>query len=128
MEPERGKTLRLHGILDDEKCDSVRGELAPALAAGLRHLVLDLAGVPTLSPSGVAMLRGLDRHLHRLQGGLVLLHPTPEVLATLRIHDLQHLLEVRDLEPPVIRARQPAAEPRPRPGQVAGVIPLVRRA
>ena len=127
MEPQQGLTLRLHGPLDDEECSSVRRMLAPAIGGGLRHLVLDLAEVPALTPAGVSLLRSLDRHLHRLQGGLVVLHPTADVLRTLRIHDLQHLLEVRDLERPPVPSARPAAK-KPEPEKVAGVIPLVRRA
>lgn len=123
MEPEQGTVLRLHGELDDEACARVRRELAPQLAAGLRHVLLDLSHVTDLSPQAVEMLRSMDQHLRRQQGGLLLVHASGPVRRTLRINDLEQLLQVRDLEPPVAR---PVRTPRPKP-DVAGVIPLRAR-
>jgi anti-anti-sigma factor len=117
MESEQGTALRLHGELDDDACVAIRRRLAPLLSAGLRHLVLDLSEVTALPQPGVQLLRSLDTHL-----GLVLLHPSEEVLSTLRIYELGHLLEVRDVDPPV---PMPVAPPKP-PERLAELLPLVR--
>jgi len=117
VEPEQGAVLRLHGELDDEACSAVRRQLAPRLAAGLRHVLLDLSHVTAVLPTAVAMLRALDGHLRRQQGGLLLVHARPAVRRVLRVHDLEHLLEVRDLEPPLVV---------PRPLVDDGVVPLHR--
>ena len=126
MEPQQGTVLRLHGELDEERCAAVRAELAPKLAEGLRHLVLDLSDVTGIAVPGLRMLRSLDRHLRAQQGGLVVLRPSEDVRATLRVYDLEHLLEVRDAPPG--RQRPAATRPERVPDRMAGVVPLVRRA
>jgi anti-anti-sigma regulatory factor len=118
MESEQGTALRLHGELDDEACAAIRRTLAPLLSAGLRHLVLDLSEVTALPQPAVELLRSLDAHL----GGLILLHPSEEVLSRLRTYDLAHLLEVREVDPPLPR---PVAPPKP-PERLAELLPLVR--
>jgi anti-sigma B factor antagonist len=124
MEPKQGTVLRLQGELDEDGCAEVRRQLAPAVTHGLRHLVIDLSEVSEVSLAGVQMLRSLDRHLRGQQGGLLLLHASDEVRRTLRVNELEGLLEVRDLEAPKVR-RTPA---RKHHEELAGVIPLVRRA
>lgn len=118
MEPEQGAVLRLQGELDDEACAAVRRQLAPRLGEGVRHVLLDLAHVSTLTPAAVGMLRALSEHLRRRDGGLLLVHAPAAVRRALRVNDLEHLIEVRDLEPPVLPTRE--APP------AAGVIPLRR--
>lgn len=116
MYPQQGTLLRLHGELDDDGCAAVRRQLASALAQGVRHVLLDLADVSELSLAGVRMLRCLDQHLRRRQGGLLLLKPTDAVRSTLMINELDSLLAVRDLAP----ARVPQ-------DGLGNVLPLVRR-
>ena len=123
MEPEQGAALRLHGTIDDEACAAIRRELAPRLAAGVRHVVLDLHDVEELLQPGVLLLRSLDAHLRRLRGGLVCVHPSPAILSTLKVHELTHLLLLRDLEP---MATPPPARTAPQP--LPNLVPLVRRA
>ena len=97
MNPEQGLVLRLQGTLDDEACSSVRRELAPLLAAGTQHVVLDLGDVTGLGPPAVRMLRSLDRHL---AGGLLVVRATPHTASQLRVHELAHLLKLQDLKHP----------------------------
>ena len=125
MEPEQGTVLRMHGEVDDEACAAVRRELAPLLADGLRHLVLDLSEVTALQPVAVALLGSLDRHLRRQQGGLLLVHAPAAVQRTLAINDLDGLLSVRDLPPAVPRPPRAADPQRP---PLPDVIPLHGRA
>ncbi len=123
MGSEQGTALRLQGTIDSEACSAVRRELAPRLAEGIRHVVLDLGDVTELQTPGVLMLRSLDAHLRRLQGGLVVVHPSPHVASTLRVHELDHLQRVRDLE------RQASPPPRrAEPETLSNLVPLVRRA
>ena len=124
MYPKQGTVLRLHGELDEDGCAAVRRKLAPPVAAGMRHLVLDLSEVTGLPRAGVQMLRSLDRHLRSRQGGLVLVGPSDSVRRALCVNELENLLEVRDLDAPKVR-RVPADLPEE---ELAGVIPLVRRA
>ena len=120
---EQGTFLRLQGTIDSEACSAVRRELAPRLAAGARHVVLDLTAVTDLQTPGVLMLRSLDAHLRRLRGGLVVVHASPHVASTLRVHELDHLQRVRDLEQ--------TASPLPartEPETLPNLVPMVRRA
>lgn len=123
MEPEQGEVLRLHGELDDEACAALRRLLAPRLGEGVRHVLLDLTHVSALTPAAVGMLRALSEHLRRRAGGLLLVHAQPAVRRSLRVNDLEHLLQVRDLDHATPAA--PARKPRV-PAPVAGVIPIRR--
>ncbi|MCU1600584.1 MAG: hypothetical protein JWO22_1293 [Frankiales bacterium] len=123
MSSEQGTALRLQGIIDSEACSAVRRELAPRLAAGVRHVVLDLSDVTEVHTPGVLMMRSLDAHLRRLRGGLVITHASPYVASTLRVHELDHLQRMRDLEQ---RATPPPA--RTEPETLPNLLPLVRRA
>jgi anti-anti-sigma factor len=131
MELQRGTALRLHGELDDEACASVRRRLAPLLARGLRHLVVDLSGVHALTSDGVRLFTGLDQHLRRQGGGLVLIHANPMVERSVRVHELGDLLDIRDrrhAERPstTVDLRDPADSGED-VGRLAGVVPLTRR-
>ena len=123
MSSEQGTSLRLQGIIDSEACSAVRRELAPRLAEGVRHVVLDLKDVDELRTPGVLLLRSLDAHLRRLRGGLVVTHAPPAVASTLRVHELGHLQRVRDLEQ---KASPPPA--RTEPETLTNLVRLVRRA
>jgi anti-anti-sigma factor len=125
MRPEQGTVLRLQGELDEDGCAAVRRQLAPKLASGLRHVVLDLTEVTDIGKDGLQMLRSLDRFLRRQRGSLLVLQPSAEVRASLRVNELEHLLQVRDLEVARPRSSQPAPTTT---GHRAGVVPLVRRA
>jgi anti-anti-sigma factor len=125
MRPEQGTVLRLQGELDEDGCAAVRRQLAPTLASGERHVVLELTEVTDIGKDGLQMLRSLDRFLRRQQGGLLVLHPSAEVRATLRVYELEHLFQVRDIEVARPRPSQPAPAAA---GHRAGVVPLVRRA
>lgn len=122
MDPQQGTTLRLHGTLDDESCVALRRDLARRLAAGARHVVLDLASVDAIGAAGIRMLDSLDRHLRAQQGALLLVNPTRAVATTLKIYELDSLMQIRDLEParpvPVRKPAEPALN----------VVPLARRA
>ena len=123
MTTQQDTVLRLHGELDDDGCDAVRRMLAPWVAKGLQHLVLDLSAVTAVPLPGVRLLRSLDRHLRAQQGGLVVTHPSEAARTALRVNELEHLLEIRDLEP--FPRRVPPRKPQE---GLAGVVPLVRRA
>jgi anti-anti-sigma factor len=123
VEPEQGAVLGLQGELDDEACAALRRQLAPRLGEGARHVLLDLAHVSALTPSAVGMLRALSEHLRRRAGGLLLVHAQPSVRRSLRVNDLEHLLQVRDLDP--LAPAPPALKPRI-PASTDGVIPIRR--
>ena len=123
MTTQQDTVLRLHGELDDEGCDAVRRMLAPMVTKGLRHLVLDLSAVTAVPLPGVRLLRSLDRHLRGQQGGLVVTNASETARTALRRNELDHLLELRDLEP----VARPVPPRKPKEG-LAGVVPLIRRA
>lgn len=122
MEPEQGVALRLQGTVDDEACLSVRRELAPRLAAGARHVVLDLGDVTHLAPPAIRMLRSLDQHL---AGGLLLVRANEHATSQLRVHELDHLLQLQDLKHQEAPAAGPVNRKEP---DLTNIVPLVRRA
>ncbi len=91
--------LRLAGPLDADTCGHLRYQLAAAFAAGVTSVVVDMSEVSSIDVAGLGVLTGAAKHLQRREGELVLAHPSPEVLTTVRIYDVERLLAVRPSTP-----------------------------
>jgi anti-anti-sigma factor len=75
--------------------------------AGYRHLVTDLRGVTQIDSAGIrALVRGLTS-AQRLQGSFKLVAPSPEVLAVLRVAQLDTVFPVFDRLEPAMATRWP---------------------
>jgi anti-anti-sigma factor len=75
--------------------------------AGYRHLVTDLRGVTQIDSAGIrALVRGLTS-AQRLQGSFKLVAPSPEVLAVLRVAQLDAVFSVYDRLEPALAKRWP---------------------
>jgi anti-anti-sigma factor len=110
--------LRPVGPLDADTCGQLRYQLAAAFAADVTSVVVDLSEVPSLDVVGLGVLTGAAKHLNRRDGQLLLAHPSAEVLTTLRINDVERLLEVGPSTPQ--SASAPSREPRRRLRSVPG--------
>ena len=54
-----------------------------AIDGGVRQVVLDISGLSYISSAGIGAMMGLTRKLSQGGGDMVLLSPTPKVLAIL---------------------------------------------
>jgi anti-anti-sigma factor len=75
--------------------------------AGYRHLVTDLRGVTLIDSAGIrALVRGLTS-AQRLHGSFKLVAPSPEVLAVLRVAQLDTVFAIFDRLEPALAKRWP---------------------
>ena len=58
-----------------------RSRLAGMVAAGIRHLTLDLAGVRAIDSVGIGLLVSVHNSLRRAGGELKLIHVSKDILA-----------------------------------------------
>ncbi|GLW55126.1 STAS domain-containing protein [Kitasatospora phosalacinea] len=70
-------TVALHGSLAPRDVAVVRDRLLRLVAAGCRHLVLDLSGLERCDAAGFAVLIATRRHLASRGGELRLVLPAP---------------------------------------------------
>jgi anti-anti-sigma factor len=91
--------LRPTGPLDVESCGSLRHQLAAAFAAGVTRVVVDLRDTDLVDLTGLGVLAGAARYLAKQGGALVVTHASPAVLSTMRVNDLDALLEVSSSPP-----------------------------
>lgn len=86
--------LRPEGRIEADTCSDLRHQLGAAFAVGVRSVVVDLRDVTSLDPTGLGVLAGASKHLRKRGGALVVTHPCPAVLKTLRINAMTDLLEI----------------------------------
>jgi anti-anti-sigma factor len=80
--PVPGQVLALTGRLDVASAADVRLALADAVDAGAGDLVLDLAGLEALDPTGLGVLVGAHRRAGR-NGRTLVLRDTPPMVGRL---------------------------------------------
>ena len=93
---EAGPVLTLSGEADLTTVAELTDALSAQLAAGARHLTVDL---PRLRFADSAVIRELvlaDRRLKDRGGGLALAHPQPVVARALSLLGVNRTIEVRD--------------------------------
>ena len=91
--PAPGQLLVLAGRLDVAAAADVRLALADAVAAGDGDLVLDLAGVEAVDPTGLGVLVGAHRRAGRFGRTLVLRDVSPAAARLLRLTRLDRVLQ-----------------------------------
>lgn len=90
--PAPGQLLVLEGRLDVVAAADVRLALADAVAEGSGDLVLDLAGVQAVDPTGLGVLVGAHRRAGRSGRTLVLRDVSPAAARLLRRTRLDRVL------------------------------------
>lgn len=90
--PAPGQLLVLQGRLDVTAAADVRLALDEAVAAGSGDLVLDLAGVEAVDPTGLGVLVGAHRKAGRSGRTLVLRDVSPAAARLLRRTRLDRVL------------------------------------
>ena len=90
--------LRLAGELDLATADQLREQVAALLGkhAGLRHLVVDVAGLEFLDVTGLGALLESRRKLLRTGATMCLRRPRPMVTRMLDLLELEDALHVED--------------------------------
>lgn len=91
--------MRPTGPLTEDTCHTLRQQLATAFAAGARSIAVDLSAVTKVDTAGLQVLAGAARHLKRRQGLLVVTRAPEHVLAMLRVHELNELLDPPETAP-----------------------------
>lgn len=95
--PDQGVlTLHLQGRLDSDSADSADETLSGSLAADVKTLVLDLAGLDYMSSAGIRSLFTARMMMEQRGGRLVLLSPQAavrKVLDMVRIVEAANILD-----------------------------------
>lgn len=73
----------LRGYIDAHTVIEFEKAVNAAVDGGVRQVVLDISGLSYISSAGIGAMMGLTRKLSQGGGDLVLLNPTPKVLAIL---------------------------------------------
>jgi anti-sigma B factor antagonist len=86
--------IELAGELDLYTAAGLRGELARCLAAGRRHLVIDMLRVRFTDSSGLGVLVGGLKRVLDEEGSLVLVIDEPSILRTFQITGLDKVFTI----------------------------------
>ena len=90
-------------ILDEEGDNLLRQQVAAAVVAGERNILLDLRGVRQMDSSGVGTLMAVYLHVLKRGGRLKLLRPSERVHRVLRMTHLDTAFEIFEDEPAAVR-------------------------
>ncbi len=92
-----GRSARLAtvGDLDLDSAPKLLTEVAGQLEAGVRELVIDLAGLVFIDSSGLGTLVGCWRRAQQAGATLIVANPGPDVSMTLEITGLDQILPIR---------------------------------
>ena len=86
--------MHLVGELDVASSPVVRRAVDDLMAAGTRHLVVDLARVDFVDSTGLALLIAIDARLDIAGGSLALSHPNARIRQLIRVAGLDGRLDV----------------------------------
>jgi anti-sigma B factor antagonist len=86
--------IRAVGEVDLATVNALRTAITDAIAAGVRHVTLDLEGVSYLDSSGLGTLVGAHKRLTALGGTLVVECTRPRILRLLAITGVDSVLTV----------------------------------
>jgi anti-sigma B factor antagonist len=84
--------VHVSGELDAYTAARLRDSLAGLISAGSRHIVVDLADVSFMGASGIGVLVGACKRLHRDDGKLLLRSAPPSVQKLIEITGLDAML------------------------------------
>lgn len=100
------------GDIDALSAPALQERLEMHLAAGQRHLVLDLSGVGFMDSTGLGVLVGALRMARAQNGSLQLVSPQERVLRVMAITGLDDVFETRPSRAGAIAAVAESAEAR----------------
>ena len=93
---EAGPVLKLSGEADLTTMTELTGALSAQLAAGARHLTVELSRLRFADSAVIRELVLADRRLKDRGGGLAVAHPQPAVARVLSLLGVDQMIEVRD--------------------------------
>jgi len=93
---EAGPVLKLSGEADLTTVAELTGALSAQLAAGARHLTVDLSRLRFADSAVIRELVLAGRRLKGRCGGLALVHPQPVVARALSLLGVDQAIEIRD--------------------------------
>lgn len=89
---DRSVTIAVRGDLDLEQAPSLREELLGHVDAGVRHVIVDLAGCDFLDSTGISLLVTTHLRLAADGGELALANLTPQVAAVVELAGLDEMI------------------------------------
>lgn len=92
LSTDRRSIVHLEGAIDVYTSARLRRSLAELIATGARHVVLDLQRVSSITATGVGVVLGAAKRLHRLGGMFELRSPRPAVRNAIEITGLRAVL------------------------------------
>ena len=107
LDTPRCLLLRLEGTLDGRGAPALEQSCAPA-GGNDRRLVLNLAGVTSITSSGIGALLALVEEHRQEFGKIRIAAPSAAVLAVIRLLNLHHFLLIDDSEEQAIRGSEAA--------------------
>jgi anti-sigma B factor antagonist len=91
-----GVLIRLQGDIDFSRSPGLRGELMGLLRQNVPRMVIDLAGVPYMDSSGVAVLVEALQTQRARKHKLILCHMQPKVKGIFEISRLNQLFTIAE--------------------------------
>jgi stage II sporulation protein AA (anti-sigma F factor antagonist) len=93
---DRNLMLELSGELDHHGMQQARVDIARAIDTALpRNLILDFTGVTFMDSSGIALLLGVQKHMQRLDGSLLVCNVPQQARRVLDAAGLGRLIAIR---------------------------------
>ncbi len=98
--------VTLTGSLNSAIAQSFRNQVGAWFQTqpGMKHLVVDLGGVPFMDSSGLGALIATFKHVAERGGGMTLARPQPNVKMVLEITRTNHILQPFDTVEEALRA------------------------
>ncbi|MCC6740317.1 MAG: STAS domain-containing protein [Planctomycetia bacterium] len=100
--------VTLEGTLDGRTAAALEREIEALATRGVRRFVFDLGELDVLTSAGAGVFLGVVVEAEERGGGLLLVHPTPQVQHVIEVLGLRTLLPVA--AEPGGRGQRPVAE------------------
>jgi stage II sporulation protein AA (anti-sigma F factor antagonist) len=90
--------VRLIGELDHHTSENVKKRLEEEIAQGIRHIVLNLAGLSFMDSSGLGVILGRYKQISQLDGKMVVCSVNPSVYRLFEMSGLFKILPIHENE------------------------------
>ncbi len=91
---ESKNTLFLQGRMDAQTSPLLEKELRSLVGRGKREIFVDCAGVPYVSSAGLRVFLSFQKQLKPISGGIVLLHPSENLMKVFELSGLDKLFDI----------------------------------